>query len=111
MTRTLCALALALALSACKIGGTTSCDFRVGDDPEDRCQERNGVQGGAAFAGTCDAVGGESAKGECPDPDQIVGGCKIGELSGEVIDWYYAPKTLEEVQAICEDDDGELVEI
>jgi hypothetical protein len=100
----------AAPLPACVVGVTTSCDFR--DSGELRCQERNGLQGGSAFGSTCSAVGGVEASGECPDADQIVGGCRLGgAVSGEVIDWYYAPATAEEIQEICVDDDGEYVAI
>jgi len=91
------------------IGGTTGCDFRKDsvNGPEPRCQERSGLQGGQTFATTCEGLEGEAIDGGCPK-EGIVLGCALQD-DESVIDWYYAPKTKEEVMADCEND-GEIVE-
>lgn len=97
--------ALTLAhVAGCGFGQTTSCDFR--GSGEDRCQERSGIQGNPLFGSTCETVGGVEAEGECPDADQIVGGCLVSGGGDDVIDWYYAPMTVEEIQTLC-DENGE----
>lgn len=99
---------LVLASQGCDIIGTTSCDFREGsvNGPEPRCQERSGVQGGGeTFKTACEALQGEAIEGECPQ-EGIVLGCDLG---GDVIDWYYSPKTEEEVKADCENE-GTIVQ-
>lgn len=98
-----------VALSGC-IGGKTSCDFRDGsvNGPEPRCQERSGIQASTAFSTTCSALQGEAIDGACPQ-DGLVLGCDISG-DGTVVDWYYAPKTEDEVKADCESDNGEIVQ-
>lgn len=99
--------ALLVAPAGCGFGSTTSCDFREGsvNGPEPRCQERGGVQGGETFKAACEGLQGEALDGECP-ADGIVLGCDIGN---DVTDWYYAPKTVEEVTQDCEDEGGTIV--
>ncbi|MES2641273.1 MAG: hypothetical protein V4850_17415 [Myxococcota bacterium] len=79
------------------------CDFREGssNDPEPRCQERTGVQA-TGFDVTCEGIGAIPVEGGCPT-EGIVAGCDItaAGTTGEVIDWYYAPETLETVTANC----------
>lgn len=93
------AAVLALALGGCLGGDAIACDFRA--DAE-RCQERTGTQAAnpLAFEATCETAGGSYLDGACPD-DGIVGGCKV---SRDVVDWYYAPRTTDEVRAECPDD-------
>jgi hypothetical protein len=93
-----------LGLVAGLAGCNSSCDFR--DSGEARCQERSGLQGNPLFGTTCSTVGGVQASGGCPDTELIVGGCEVGGGGGDVIDWYYEPMTVEEVQAEC-DSNGE----
>ena len=108
-------LLLPLTLSGCLVAGTIGCDLRVDsavNGPEDRCQERTGLQGNALFGGFCEVLGGDEVKGGCPT-DGIVAGCDISEgagVTGGVIDWYYEPTTLEEVEADCASDDGVVVD-
>lgn len=103
---------LLLGASACDFGISTGCDFRDAtlSSPEPRCQERSGLSS-AAFGAMCDTLGGDVKKGGC-DTEGIVSGCDIGAQGDatRVIDWYYAPKTAEEVQAECDDDGGDVVE-
>ncbi len=105
------ALSLLLA-SACDFGLSSGCDFRDATlaSPEPRCQERSGLSS-AAFGAMCDGLGGETVKDGCDTTDAIVG-CDIGSQGDgtKVIDWYYDPKTREEAEADCADDEGELVE-
>ena len=86
---------------ALPLGGTTGCDFREDsvNGPEPRCQERNGVQGGDTFASVCKGLEGEAIDGGCPDAGKILG-CQL-QGDGTVIDWYYAPKTVAEVEMDC----------
>ncbi len=83
---------------------TIACDFRA---ESDRCQDRSGTQAASplAFEATCEAAAGDYLDGPCPRSG-IVGGCDIDD--GDVIDWYYAPKTLADVEFACEGD-GEVV--
>jgi hypothetical protein len=85
------------------------CDFREAPDgrQEDRCQERRGFQALGAFGATCDGLGGETIDGGCPTED-IVAGCDLGG-DGDVIDWYYPPKTRADVEAECEGE-GEVID-
>lgn len=111
---TLVALAI-LAAVGCGGNNVYHCDFTNSEDPEPRCQERsNDIPGpGAALTAetyqeTCEAVQGDGGDGACPDG--AVAGCEYPEGGAErVIDWYYAPKTLADVEAECEDDDATLV--
>ncbi len=79
------------------------CDFRNGslNGPEDRCQERAGIQS-TGFDGACVASGGEVVDGDdgCPT-EGIVGGCDLGQ---GVIDWYYEPTTQDELESNCGSD-------
>ncbi|MCB9680885.1 MAG: hypothetical protein H6733_05375 [Alphaproteobacteria bacterium] len=104
-------IALPLLLTACG-GIAVGCDFREGsaNGPEARCQERTGLQGNPAFGGFCDLLEGDSVSGGCPDQDQIVAGCRQGQLAGEVIDWYYPPNTVADVQTTCTNEGSEFVE-
>lgn len=103
-------LSLFSAASSGCIGATTSCDFREDsvNGPEPRCQERSGFQGGAAFKAACEGLEGEGIDGSCPQ-DGIVLGCDISG-DGTVVDWYYAPRTEDDVKADCESDDGKIVQ-
>jgi hypothetical protein len=91
-------LASAMALGGCLGGNTIACDFRAAHE---RCQDRSGVQAAnpLAFQGTCEAAGGAYLDEACPR-DGIVGGCDMGD--GDVIDWYYAPRTEADVASECE---------
>lgn len=101
---------LLLGPLACALGGgTTGCDFRDGsvNGPEPRCQERSGLQGGTTFSTTCSALSGKAIDDGCPRAG-IISGCDISG-DGTVIDWYYAPKTVDEVAKSCADDGGKVV--
>lgn len=99
----------ALGVVGCDVGPGVGCDFRDGsaNGPEPRCQQRDGADA-AAFAGSCEALGGEVIDGGC-DTTGSVGGC---EISGDnplttVIDFYYPPLTAADAQAECAEDGGE----
>lgn len=97
-------LALPLSLAGCDLGGgAVGCDFREGslNGPEDRCQERTGLQA-ATFDAACEASGGVPVDGGCP-MDGVVAGCLLNGsgANGDVIDWYYAPETVESVTSSC----------
>lgn len=100
---------LIAALTAC--AGAASCDLREAtiSDPEPRCQERTGAQGTPLFSAFCDPLGGEGINGECPDREDIVGGCRTASVGGDVTDWYYPPETPETVQASCDEDDATYI--
>jgi hypothetical protein len=88
-------------------GVVVGCDFR-GDSvngPEPRCQERSQL-GAFGFAESCGVAGGEALEGGCPT-EGIVAGCNIGAQGdgSPVIDWYYAPETVESVQIECGNDE------
>lgn len=107
---------LFLVLSGCGVvAGNTGCDLRVetaANGPEDRCQERTGVQGNALYGSFCEVLGGEEVKGGCPDDGKVVG-CDLSagfSATGKVIDWYYEPMARADAEAACADDDGEIVE-
>jgi hypothetical protein len=93
-------LVLPVLLAGCAVGGTVGCDFRDGsvNGPEDRCQERSGLQA-TSFDGACELSGGEVLDGACPDADKVAG-CDLGQ---DVIDWYYAPMTREDAESECGD--------
>lgn len=101
--------ALVAAPFGCGIGGTTSCDFRDGsvNGAEPRCQERSGIQASSTFKALCESLQGKAIDGPCPG--DIVLGCDISEGEGSVVDWYYAPKTADDVKADCASDHGEIV--
>jgi hypothetical protein len=86
-----------LVLSGCDAG----CDFRnitsgVNNGPEDRCQERKGLQS-IGFSATCDGLGAKSIPGGC-DKTGAVFGCDLGQ---GVTDWYYPPKTRDNAASEC----------
>lgn len=93
--------------------GSSSCDFRDGgaNGPEPRCQERVQTLAAAAFKGACAVAQGVSADGACPRTG-AVGGCEIGTQGdgSKVNDWYYAPKTRDEVQMQCTKDNAKFLE-
>lgn len=112
MQNTLLTLALSMMVLAplgC-VGGTTSCDFREEtNSPEPRCQERGGIQSTPAFKTTCDSLGAKGIDGPCPE-EGIVLGCDISPgTGGTVIDWYYEPKTEDEIEQDCADEGGTIV--
>ena len=90
-----CAWGFGLTLGcSLQVGGVNACDFRADDQ---RCQERTGTQASPAFEPTCQASEGAFLNQACPR-EGIVGGCKI---SNDVVDWYYAPRTEEQVRSEC----------
>lgn len=86
-----------LALAGCFGGDAIACDFR---EARNRCQERTGIQAAnpIAYQATCETAMGDYLDDGCP-PEGIVAGCEVGS---DVIDWYYAPETIEEITADCE---------
>jgi hypothetical protein len=89
-----------LVLSGCDAG----CDFRnvqagLNNGPEDRCQERKGLQG-FGFEATCKSLNATAVPGGC-DTTGAVFGCDLGQ---GVIDWYYPPKTRENAAQECGND-------
>ena len=101
-----------LLLACVDLDLAVGCDFRDGsvNGPEPRCQERTGAQS-AGFDATCEALGGTAVDGGCPS-EGIVAGCdlSVAGTAGEVIDWYYDPKTVEEITTECTDDDATFIE-
>ena len=86
------------------------CDFRAPPKSSARCQERLGSAGAFAFKQTCGAAGGTAGDGACPR-EEIVAGCDIGTQGdgSHVVDWYYAPKTMQDVMSACMSDSGTLL--
>jgi hypothetical protein len=101
--------ALLVAPLACLADGPIGCDFRKDsvNGPEPRCQERSGIQASTAFGPTCATIQGETLDDGCPRSGAVAG-CDISG-DGTVVDWYYAPKTKDDVTKDCADDDGKLV--
>ncbi|MCB9672691.1 MAG: hypothetical protein H6734_24655 [Alphaproteobacteria bacterium] len=97
-----------VSLLACGGSEPYHCDFRTGDSAEPRCQERAarvaspGVSE-AAFQQTCELVQATSGDGACP-LDGAVAGCDVTFAAGgeTVVDWYYAPETVESVTETCD---------
>ncbi len=105
MIRLMCAAAVVVVVvTAAGCGGAVGCDFRQKDNPEDRCQERRNIQS-VGFDAACQALSGKAVDGGCPT-DGIVAGCA---LSGDITDWYYAPKTRDDVVSAC-DGDGDVID-
>jgi len=105
----LAVVATVIVSSACGAGEKVGCDFRAVDEEglnngnEDRCQERAGL-GATGFAATCEGIGGTVVDGGCPT-EGIVFGCDLGESGTDpVIDWYYAPHTVDEAEQECGSD-------
>jgi hypothetical protein len=87
------------------------CDLREGIEPRPYCQEWRGLIASPGSdvtpTGICAAIGSDYTKTECPDLDQVVGGCFIGKLgdgSGSY-HWYYSsaedPRTADDVRSEC----------
>ena len=57
------------------------------------------------FKGACEVSQGKTSDGVCPR-EGVVGGCFLGNQGdgSKVNDWYYAPKTVEEVKRDCGSD-------
>ena len=110
-------VALGLAwLVGCGGANSYHCDFRMSENPDDRCQERtNSVPGGGrvsaeGFKATCEAAQGDGGNGLCPR-DGAVLGCDFGAAGAETVaDWYYEPMTREAAELECENDDGTFIE-
>lgn len=91
-----------LALTGCSTA--VGCDFREVEDglnngPEPRCQERTGFQA-ASFGPACAALSAKVVEGGCPR-DGIVFGCEVSGGGGDVVDWYYPPKTRADAETEC----------
>jgi hypothetical protein len=114
------ALALALLSSGCALiernltRGVAHCDLRVGIEPRSYCQEWRGVVQSPGSDTTaravCATLGTTYRTAECPDLEDIVGGCfigRMGDLSGSY-HWYYTsdedPLDEEGVRRECGDD-------
>lgn len=94
-------------VSACGIGGeSASCDFREEMVNGIRCQQRDGIQA-LGFLQACETSGGDPIDGPCPDAGKVQG-C-VFDSSADVVDWYYEPMTLEQIERECESD-GELID-
>lgn len=94
-------------LSACGVGGeSASCDFREEMVNGIRCQQRDGFQA-FGFLQACEASGGDPIDGPCPDEGKVKG-C-VFDSSADVVDWYYEPMSLDEIERQCEGD-GELID-
>ena len=95
-----------LTLLSCvpDIGETIGCDFRnQASSPEDRCQERSGLQSNG-FDAMCEGLGGKVVDGGCSRKDSV-GECATAE---DVVDVYYSPTTAADAEADCADDDGDF---
>lgn len=85
----------------------TGCAFHKEGQPVHRCQERNAGVGGktylAQFDGTCKLSQGQPVEGGC-SREGVVGGCETddGKMNGSrVVDWYYAPMSVDDVRLKC----------
>ena len=92
-------LAPTILTTAC--AEAVGCDFRnidggLNNGAEPRCQERSGVQT-IGFDAACAGLGGEASTDGCPR-EGIVFGCVVGP---DVVDWYYAPTTLDDAASEC----------
>lgn len=100
-------IVLVLGLGGCG-AAHMGCDFRDGslDGPEDRCQDREGLDA-STFGATCEALGAEAVSGGC-DLAGAVGGCDISEGNPltTVINYYYSPLTATDGEAECTQDEG-----
>ena len=115
MTHRLITLALAalvtVSFAACGAGIVGSCDFRDGsvNGAEPRCQEWSssptfGLPDTYKLA--CDSAKGKYATTGCPRTS-IVAGCQLTAGDGsKVYNWYYAPKTVDQVTTECQSDKG-----
>lgn len=104
-----CAVAFSAVGCGLAIGPSSACDFRNGsvNGPEPRCQERLNTVSAEAFKAACKAAGGVDSSGECPKSG-AVGGCFLGNQGdgSKVNDWYYMPKTVDEVKKECSRDNA-----
>ena len=96
-------VSFASLLSGCFGDAVIACDFR---ERQSRCQERHGTQAAnpPAFEALCGTSNGDYIDGPCPTAG-VVAGCEMGD----VIDWYYAPRTREDVVSSCEGD-GDVID-
>lgn len=113
---------LLLILGACDLVDTprvvAHCDLRDGTDPRDYCQEWRGLldvpSSDVTPTALCESMGIDYTKTECPEPDDIVGGCYIGDLGDGSSSywWFYGSQglTTEDVQMECESGGDEFVE-
>jgi hypothetical protein len=86
-----------VAASGCQ--EAVGCDVReidggLNNSPEDRCQERTGVQS-IGFDAACAGQGG------CDRADRVFGYV----IGPDVVDWYYPPTTIDEAEAECGGDE------
>ena len=105
---------VALSFSLLALGGTlgcggaaVGCDFRTGsvNGPEDRCQERAGVDA-EAFRGACEGLQGEVAEGGCPEAGRVLG-CVISDTPlSTTTNWYYVPMERATADQRCEGESG-----
>lgn len=117
--------ALLISLGTCAQGLPVDhidghCDLRVGIEPRGYCQEWRSLLDApgsdTSIRGVCAALGTQYVDTVCPDTDDIIGGCYLGELGdgSESYWWYYAidgdgePQTEVQVRAECEGD-GDFV--
>ena len=100
------AFAAVAGLSSCGSTDPVGCDFREteGSGQEDRCQERRNLQA-PPFGAACEALEGTVVEGGCPS-EGIVAGCDLGN---DVVDFYYAPLTRDDVISEC-DGEGTVVD-
>ena len=95
---------MAWALAGCGVIGSAYCDFRDGsvNGPEPRCQERTDTLSAGVFKEACKSLKGKPGDGKCPKSGQV-GGCSLGKQGdgSSVNDWYYTPKTVDEVRTAC----------
>ncbi len=115
---------LLILLSACDlievdVGRIAAhCDLRESIEPRDYCQEWRGLLdtpgSDVTATATCESLQSDFQKTECPDTDDIVGGCYIGDLGDGSSSywWYYGSQGLsaEDVQLGCEAAGDEFVE-
>ncbi len=107
---------LLLGTSACFLGDgeAGSCDFRKAANSEPRCQDWTSTLPSAkdSYKLACDSSGGLFSEDSCPRADSV-GGCKqvTNNADGsDVIDFYYAPRTTDDVKMTCTDQKEEFVE-
>lgn len=97
------ALAVTLGMAGCGTDEADGCSFiNHPNNPEPRCQERESKlpTPQLAFKSTCETVGEYLEEG-CPTEGRVAG-CEIGNDSAQrIVDWYYSPKTRDDVVAEC----------
>lgn len=110
ITRSTLLIAAITTLSGCGQllgGGNYSCDLRPKDA---QCTDWRNLIGPATTQealcktlGTASGSGTWAANAKCPAANSV-GGCQTDTHAGLQTNWFYAPKTVDEVKAECQSD-------